>query len=60
MATAPEQMKDMLPQMTMLGGEVIFATPEFADENDLRKPGVNVTTLKDLKARRKSRGLSRR
>ena len=60
MATPPEQMKDMLPQMTMLGGEVIFATPEFADENDLRKPGVNVTTLKDLKARRKSLGLSRR
>jgi predicted amidohydrolase YtcJ len=60
MSTPPEQMKDMLPQMTMLGGEVIFATPEFADENDLRKPGVNVTTLKDLKARRKSLGLSRR
>ena len=60
MATAPEQMKDMEPQATMLGGEFIFATPTFADENDLRKPGVNVTTLKDLKARRKSLGLSRR
>ena len=60
MATPPEQMKDILPQMTMLGGEVIFATPDFADENGLRQPGVNVTTLKDLKARRKSLGLSRR
>lgn len=60
MVTSPEQMKDMEPQMTMLGGEVVFATPTFADENDLRKPGVNVTTLKDLKARRKVLGLSRR
>ena len=60
MATDAAQMKDMQPQMTMLGGKVIFATPTFADENDLRKPGVNVTTLADLKARRKRLGISRR
>jgi len=60
MTTPPEEMKNMEPQMTMLGGQVVFATPAFADENDLRQPGVDVTTLKDLKARRKLLGISRR
>jgi predicted amidohydrolase YtcJ len=60
MATDPADMKNMQPQMTMLGGKVVFATPTFADENDLRKPGVNVATLAELKARRKRLGVSRR
>jgi len=60
MATPVDQMHDIHPQMTMLGGKVIFATPQFADENGLRQPGVNVTTLQELKARRKRLGISRR
>jgi predicted amidohydrolase YtcJ len=60
LATDASQMKDMQPQMTMLGGKVVFATPAFADENDLRKQAALVSTLQDLKARRKRLGFSRR
>ena len=60
MATPPEQMSAVQPQMTMVGGKIVFAHPQFAQENSLSTAGVVVSTLKDLKARRKPLGFSRR
>jgi len=60
MATPPEQMSAVQPQMTMVGGKIVFAHPQFAQENSLNTAGVVVSTLKDLKARRKPLGFSRR
>jgi predicted amidohydrolase YtcJ len=60
MATPPEQMGSVQPQMTMVGGKVVFAHPQFAQENNLNTSGVVVSTLAELKARRKPLGYSRR
>jgi predicted amidohydrolase YtcJ len=60
LATPAEQMRQVRPQMTMVGGKVVFATPEFAQENSVGGPGVVVATLADLKKRRNPLGISRR
>jgi len=60
MNTPVEEMKTIKPQMTMLGGKIIFATPTFADENNVRSKARLVSTLEELKTRRKRLGISRR
>ena len=60
MNTPVEEMKTIKPQMTMLSGKIIFATPTFADENNVRSKARLVTTLEELKTRRKRLGISRR
>jgi predicted amidohydrolase YtcJ len=60
MNTPVDQMRTIKPQMTMLGGKIVFATPTFADENNVRSKARLVSTLEELKSRRKRLGISRR
>ncbi|MBI4478413.1 MAG: amidohydrolase family protein [Acidobacteria bacterium] len=60
MATPPEQMSEVQPQMTMVGGKIVFAHPQFSQENGISGPGVVISTLADLKKRRNPLGISRR
>lgn len=60
MNTAVDQMRTIKPQMTMMGGQIMFATPAFADEYNVRSKARLVSTLEELKARRKRLGISRR
>jgi predicted amidohydrolase YtcJ len=60
MATPPEQMRQVQPQMTMVGGRIVFALPQFAQENGISGSGIVISTLPDLKKRRKPLGISRR
>lgn len=60
--TIPEdQIGTIEPQMTMVGGKMVWAHPGFVSEYNLpREPGMVVGSLKDLEARRKPSGISRR
>jgi predicted amidohydrolase YtcJ len=60
--TVPEEdLSTIEPQMTMVGGKVVWAQPAFVAESSLaRAPGMVVGTLKDLEARRKPSGVTRR
>ncbi len=60
--TIPEdQISSIEPHMTMVAGKVVWAHPAFVSEYNLpREPGMVVGTLKDLEARRKPSGVSRR
>ncbi|HWP84835.1 MAG TPA: amidohydrolase family protein [Terriglobia bacterium] len=60
LATPPEQMRHVQPQMTMVGGRIVFAHTQFAQENGISGPGVVISTLADLKKRRNPLGISRR
>lgn len=60
MATAPEDMGSVQPQMTLTGGRIVYIHPDFAQENNLSANGAVVSTLADLKKRRKRLGISRR
>ena len=60
--TIPEDdLSTIEPQMTMVGGKVVWAHPAFVSAYNLaQEPGMVVGTLKDLEARRKPSGISRR
>lgn len=61
MAMPDEQIHTLEPQMTMVNGKIVFAHPGFvAEQNLAREPGMVVATLKELEARRKPSGVSRR
>lgn len=60
--TVPEdQIGEIEPQMTMVAGKVVWAHPAFVAAYNLAQgPGMVVGSLKDLQARRKPSGVSRR
>jgi hypothetical protein len=60
--TIPEDdISTIQPQMTMVAGKAVWAQPSFVSEYNLAPaPGMVVGTLKDLQARRKPSGISRR
>ena len=61
MAIPEDQLHTIEPQMTMVAGKVVWAHPSFVSEYNLaREPGMVVGSLKDLEARRKPSGISRR
>jgi predicted amidohydrolase YtcJ len=47
-----EQVSEMRPQLTMLGGKVTFITPSFSTETSLKPQGAVVATYDDLHKRR--------
>ena len=50
-----------MPQLTILDGKLIWAYPTFAMEYNLgEEPGIVAQSLKELQARRKVSGISRR
>ena len=49
-----EQFHTVQPQMTLMDGKIVFAHPQFAQENNLNANGAVVATYKDLAARRAS------
>ena len=62
--TMPEdKISDMQPQMTMVGGKIVFAHTQFVREYNLSgqgpASGMVVFALADLRASRKPSGISR-
>lgn len=58
--TMPEDnISDLVPQLTMLDGRIVFAHSQFAQEYSLTGQGTTISTLEDLRKRRKP-GMSRR
>jgi predicted amidohydrolase YtcJ len=49
-----EQFHAVQPQLTVFDGKIVFAHPQFAQENNLSPKGAVVATYKDLAARRAS------
>jgi hypothetical protein len=49
-----EQVHTIRPQMTVFDGKVVFLTPSFSQEHNLKPAGAVVSTLADLQARRGS------
>lgn len=61
MTIPEEQIHTIEPQMTMVAGKIVWAHPDFVAEYSVKtEPGMVVGSLKDLKARRKPAGISRR
>ncbi|MSO21165.1 MAG: hypothetical protein EXQ56_12040, partial [Acidobacteria bacterium] len=60
--TIPEDdISELKALLTMVDGKPVFSSPEFAREYDLKTPGMVVSTLADLRLRRKSaQGVARR
>ncbi len=55
-----EEISEITPQLTIVGGKMVFAHPGFASEYSLSGPGLVVSTREDLIARRKPANFSRR
>jgi hypothetical protein len=54
MTVPTEQFHTVQPQLTVFDGKIVFAHPQFAQENNLSPKGAVVATYKDLAARRAS------
>ena len=51
-----EQFHTVQPQLTIFNGKIVFAHPQFAQENNLKPKGAVVATYSDLVARRARTG----
>ncbi len=47
-----DQIETIQPQLTLVGGRIVFVHSTFADEYNLRPEGVTISTYADLKKRR--------
>ena len=50
-----EQVHEIRPQLTMLGGKVIYLHPDFAQEYNLKPSGAVIASQEDLRKRRSGR-----
>jgi hypothetical protein len=56
MTVPTEELETIEPQLTMMGGKIVFVHTKFATENNLKPNGAIVSTYKDIKARRPAGG----
>jgi predicted amidohydrolase YtcJ len=56
MTIPEEQVSDIAPQITMVGGKIVFVHTNFADEYNLRPAGAIVSTYQDLIKRQRGVG----
>ena len=52
MSMPEEDISEIRPLLTMMGGRIVFLRTDFADENNLRPAGAAISTYEDLQARR--------
>jgi predicted amidohydrolase YtcJ len=55
LTTPDEQVHEIRPQLTMLGGKMIYVHPNFANEYNLKPNGAVIATQEDLQKRRTGR-----
>jgi predicted amidohydrolase YtcJ len=51
-----EEVETIQPQLTMVGGKIVFLSPNFADEAKVKPAGVVISTYKELRKRRPFQG----
>jgi predicted amidohydrolase YtcJ len=56
MTIPPDDVSDLRPQMTVFDGKVVFLTPSFSAEQNLKPAGALIATYDELYARRPARG----
>ena len=55
MTIPAEEVQNIHPQLTMLGGKMVYLHPQFAQEYNLKPSGAVIATYQDLFARRSSK-----
>ena len=56
MSLPVEDISEIRPLLTMMGGRVVFLRTDFSDEHNLRPAGAAISTYEDLQARRPRSG----
>jgi hypothetical protein len=51
-----EEVSDIRPQLTMLGGKIVFLNSKFSEEYNLKPMGAMISTYEDLVKRRPGGG----
>ena len=52
MSLPVEDISEIRPLLTMMGGRIVFLRSDFSNENNLRPAGAAISTYEDLRARR--------